>query len=59
MGLLSHLVTYRIGKRRGRVAARRSVHPVVLADERDPECIHYLSFCRTFGNCNGGECEYE
>ena len=59
MGLLSHLVTYKFGKRRGRAAARRSASPVVLTDERDPECIHYQSFCVNFGSCNGGACEYE
>ena len=59
MGILSHLITYKVGRRQGRKAARRSLSREVVVDQRDPECIHYSSFCQNFGSCDGAVCEYE
>jgi hypothetical protein len=57
MGILSTILAYGIGRRRGR--SERAERGVPLIDERDADCINYESFCRNFGNCNGMECEYE
>ena len=56
MGLLSHIVAYQIGKRRG----KRQVLPVVVEQhEGNPQCVNYESFCRGYGSCDGMECNYE
>lgn len=55
MGILSVLVAYKIGRRRGR--AQRVELPI--NDGRDPLCINFETFCRNFGSCDGMECEYE
>lgn len=57
MGLLSHIITYKVGKRRGRRVAERDFSPVV--DSRDPECVNYKSYCLNYGSCNGMRCEYD
>lgn len=59
MGLLSEIIAYKIGKRRGRIKAERSFTPVIINDKRDQECSNYQSFCRNFGSCDGMECEYD
>lgn len=56
MGLFAHIITYQIGKRRGR---RKAETVVVYAHEGDPVCVNYESFCKNYGNCDGMECEYE
>lgn len=61
MGILSEVIAYKIGKRRGeRKAERRmSSEQSPAVGGRDPECLNYQSFCVNFGSCNGMECEYE
>lgn len=56
MGLLSHVVAYKVGKSRGRKKERKNNQPV---DVRDPDCLNYSIFCRQFGSCDGQKCEYE
>lgn len=56
MGLLSHVVAYKVGKSRGRKKERQENQPV---DTRDPDCVNYAIFCRQFGSCDGQKCEYE
>lgn len=61
MGILSEILAYQIGKRRGyRKAERRaSDHGgAPVCDTRDPKCLNYESFCRTYGSCDGQTCEY-
>lgn len=58
MGALSNLIWYKIGKRRGRRSIPRGVVELAV-DHRNEECIHYVSFCQSFGNCDGGECEFD
>lgn len=58
MGLLSHIITYQIGKRRGRRKAEQST-VVYEQHEGDPVCVNYESFCKNYGNCDGMECEYD
>lgn len=58
MGLLSNLIAYKIGRRRGRIQARRMDAEAPEPDRRDSECLNFESFCREFGDCNGMECEY-
>ncbi len=58
MGLFSHLVVYSIGKRRGRRKAQRGAVPDCV-DTRDEGCSNYVAFCRSYGSCDGMECEYE
>lgn len=58
MGILSEIVAYKYGKRRGRIQAERNT-PECIADERNTECVNYASFCQNFGSCDGMECEYE
>jgi hypothetical protein len=58
MGLISNVVFYKVGKRRGKRIAERQGSPVVM-DSRDPECLNYESYCKNFGSCNGMACEYE
>ena len=54
MGVLTVLVAYSVGKRRGRKkASRKSGASVVY----NPECANYLSFCQHYGNCAGQTCE--
>jgi hypothetical protein len=55
MGLLSHVVAYKVGKSRGRRKEARSR----AEDSRDPDCLNYSSFCRQYGSCDGQKCEYE
>lgn len=57
MGLLSHVVVYKVGKSRGKRKARRDMPE--LPDSRDPDCLNYASFCRQYGSCDGQKCEYE
>ena len=57
MGLISHVVAYKVGKSRGRNNAERS-RPEA-EDSRDPDCVNYSIFCRQFGSCNDQQCEYE
>lgn len=56
MGLLAHIITYQVGKRRG---TRKAETTVVYKTKRDPVCINYESFCKNYGNCDGMECEHE
>ena len=55
MGLFSHYVAYRIGRRRAERRAERAVDDI---DERDPDCVNYAVFCRSYGSCDGQACEY-
>jgi hypothetical protein len=57
MGLVSHIVTYKVGKSRGRRKAERNQPKA--EDSRDPDCLNYASFCKHFGSCDGQKCEYE
>lgn len=61
MGILSEVIAYKIGKRRGRRKAERQMRQAEspVFDERDPVCLNYQSFCVNFGSCNGMKCEYE
>lgn len=59
VGILSEVIAYKFGKRRGRIKAERNYTPVVINDKRNDECVNYDSFCRSFGSCNGMACEYE
>lgn len=61
MGILSEVVAYKIGKRRGRRKAERQMRYAGSPEVggRDPECLNYQSFCQNFGSCNGMACEYE
>jgi hypothetical protein len=56
MGLVNHLITYQIGKSRGRRKSEKE-RPLA-ADSRDPDCLNYSIFCRQFGSCDGQKCEY-
>lgn len=55
MGLISTYIAYRVGKRRG----RRATTVAHENDGRDPECLNFHSFCKSYGSCNGMTCEYE
>jgi hypothetical protein len=55
MGLLSHVVAYKVGKSRGRRKESRSSKE----DTRNPDCLNYSVFCRQYGSCDGQKCEYE
>lgn len=57
MGLISHVVAYKVGKSRGRRKAERDNSE--SSDVRDPDCVNYPIFCRQFGSCDGQKCEYE
>lgn len=57
MGLVSHIVAYKVGKSRGRRKAERN-YPEA-EDSRDPDCLNYSVFCRQYGSCDGQKCEYE
>ena len=60
MGLLSHLISYKIGKSRGKKTARKEhAERQQQYDERDPDCLNYAIFCRNFGSCDGQQCEYD
>lgn len=59
MGILSEVIAYKYGKRRGRIKAERNAEPVVIYDKRNDECSNYATFCSNFGSCNGMECEYD
>ena len=60
MGLVSHYLAYRVGKKRGRNAARRDAEDRMSDnDERDPDCINYTMFCKNYGSCDGQTCEYD
>lgn len=59
MGILSEILAYQYGKRRGRIATERRQQPVVINDKRNDECSNYYSFCLNYGSCAGMECEYE
>lgn len=54
MGLVSHVVAYKIGKRRGRREEQNSA-----PDARDVNCINFARFCENYGSCDGQVCEYE
>jgi len=56
MGLLSHVVAYKVGKSRGRRRAERDAPDT--PDARDPDCLNYAIFCRQYGSCDGQRCEY-
>jgi hypothetical protein len=55
MGIITNIIAYKVGKRRG----SRDSETVVVHDSRDPECLNYESFCKNFGSCDGQECEYD
>jgi hypothetical protein len=57
MGLFAHIVTYQVGKRRGRRSVQRQRYDE--PHEGDPQCLKYASFCKNYGSCDGMECEYE
>ena len=61
MGILSHLIIYKLGKRRGnrRASERLQTQWAEENDTRDPECVNYGMFCMTYGSCDGQQCEYE
>ena len=57
MGLLSHIVAYKLGRRAGRRGeARRATN--VDRDDRDPDCINFDMFCKNYGSCDGMTCEF-
>jgi len=55
MGLLSVLVAYKVGRRRGRREVESNAE---IVDGRNEECLNYSSFCLHFGGCNGMACEF-
>jgi len=55
MGLFSHVVTYKVGKARGR---RKEKNSRPKEDTRHPDCVNYQSFCKNYGSCGGMKCEY-
>lgn len=57
MGLVSHVVAYKLGKSSRRRKSEKN-RPE-LPDSRDPDCINYPIFCRQYGSCDGQKCEYE
>lgn len=59
MGILSEVIFYQLGKRRGRIQTERNTQPVIINDTRDTECANYERFCKNFGSCDGQECEYD
>ena len=59
MGVLSNIIFYKVGKRRGRRIAEGEASPVVIYETRDPQCLNYRSYCMNYGSCNGMTCEYE
>ena len=59
MGILSEVIAYKLGKRRGRIKAERNYTPVIISDKRNSQCSNYVSFCQTFGSCNGMECDFD
>jgi hypothetical protein len=60
MGLLGGFIVYSFGKRRGRKQATRRLaqeygaQPEPLGQQ---DCIHYWSFCKNYGSCDGMACE--
>lgn len=63
MGWVTNYVAYRIGRRVQRSHEPRPQRynqciPQFLHDD-EPECIHFASFCRNYGSCDGQVCEYE
>ena len=54
MGLVTHYLFYRFGKRRGKRTAHSETKP-----DSNPRCVNYYSFCLNYGSCDGMECEYE
>jgi hypothetical protein len=57
MGLFAHLITYQVGKRRGKRKAQRAYSET--KPDGNPKCVNYYSFCLNYGSCDGMECEYE
>lgn len=57
MGLLATYVIYRIGRSRGRKAEQGRAADQE-PDTRNPDCINYNNFCRSYGSCDEMECEY-
>lgn len=55
MGLITNIISYKIGKRVGK---RDVPEPVVVHDGRDPECLNYERFCKSYGSCGGQDCDY-
>lgn len=59
MGILSEIIFYKLGKRRGRIQAERNAKPIIINDKRNEECSNYWSFCHNYGSCGGMACEYD
>jgi len=61
VGLISNIVAYGVGRRRGRQAAERRAERDAadeFADDIDREdCVNYHSFCKNYGSCDGQVCE--
>ena len=59
MGWVTNYVAYRIGRRvsQPRPQPQQCIPQFLHNDE--PECIHFASFCRSYGSCDGQVCEYE
>lgn len=55
MGLLTMFVAYKVGKRRG----EKPRSEPTCVEEGDMACSNYESFCKTYGSCDGMECDYE
>ena len=61
MGFISNIIFYKVGRRRGSRGTAQSMRRQFQEenDKRSPECVNYGLFCKSFGSCDGQECEYE
>jgi len=58
MGLVSTLIIYQRGKRRGLANAIRHSDQHGRR-KRNSECDNYAGFCETYGSCDGQVCSYD